>query len=185
MIRAAFACDLVRAATFMWSAGTNWVVFPGTFNGKQLTGGAESSPHHPPSHTTDPATIDWIAEIDRWYAEQTARALLEFQAQVDIDGKSLLDNTVVVYLSEVARAYDHDFRNVPTLIFGAPNVGIEGGRLLRVTDGPLPSVDANTGNRPTNSLWFALAPIFDVPLDSLGSEEQDAGGALPGLVSLA
>jgi hypothetical protein len=184
MIRAAFACDLVRSATFMWSAGTNWVVFPGTLNGKQLTGAAESSPHHPPSHTTDPATIDWIAEIDRWYAEQTAQALLEFQAETDIDGGSLLDNTVVVYLSEVARAYDHDFRNVPMLVFGSPNVGIEGGRLLRVSDGPLPSVDSNTGNRPTNALWFALAPIFDVPLESLGSEEQDAGGPLPGLVSL-
>ena len=34
---AAFACDLVRVATFMWSAGTNWVVFPGTFNGKTIS----------------------------------------------------------------------------------------------------------------------------------------------------
>lgn len=185
MIRAAFACDLVRTATFMWSAGTNWVVFPGTFNGKQLTGGAESSPHHPPSHTTDPATIDWVAEIDRWYSEQTAAALLEFQAQTDLDGGSLLDNTVVVYLSEVARAYDHDFRNVPLLVFGGPNVGIEGGRLLRVSDGPLPSVTTNEGNRPTNALWLALAPIFGVELEGLGTAEQDAGGALPGLVSLA
>ena len=31
LIKTAFACDLVRVATFMWSAGTNWVVFPGTF----------------------------------------------------------------------------------------------------------------------------------------------------------
>ncbi len=27
MIKAAFACDYVRVATFMYSAGTNWVVF--------------------------------------------------------------------------------------------------------------------------------------------------------------
>jgi hypothetical protein len=29
LIKTAFACDYVRVATFMWSAGTNWVVFPG------------------------------------------------------------------------------------------------------------------------------------------------------------
>jgi hypothetical protein len=186
MIRAAFACDLVRTATFMWSAGTNWVVFPGALNGKQITGGAESSPHHPPSHTTDAATVDWIAEIHRFYAEQTAAALLEFQAQIDVDGGSMLDNTVVVVLSEVGRAYDHDFRNVPLLVFGSPKVRIEGGRFLSVSGGPLPTAsNANTGNRPTNALWLSLAPIFGVELPSLGSASQDAGGPLPDLVSPA
>ena len=184
MIRAAFACDLVRTATFMWSAGTNWVVFPGALNGKQITGGAESSPHHPPSHTTDAATVDWIAEIHRLYAEQTAAALLEFPAQIDVDGGSMLDNTVVVVLSEVGRAYDHDFRNVPLLVFGSPKVRIEGGRFLSVSGGPLPTANnANTGNRPTNALWLSLAPIFGVDLPSLGSASQDAGGPLPDLVS--
>lgn len=183
LIRAAFACDLVRTGTFMWSAGTNWVVFPGSFNGVELPGGAESSPHHPPSHTTDAGTTTWLAEIDRWYADQTARALLEFETQSDLDGGSLLDNTVVVYLSEVARAWDHDFKNVPLLVLGGQKLGIEGGRLLRVSDGELPSVDANTGNRPTNALWLSLAPIFDVELERIGSEEQDQGGALPGLVA--
>lgn len=182
LIRAAFACDLARTATFMWSAGTNWVVFPGVLNGVELPGGAESSPHHPPSHTTDAGTTAWLAEIDRWYAEQTAQAMLEFQAQTDLDGGSLLDNTVVVYTSEVARAWDHDFRNLPLLVFGSSKLGIEGGRLLRVSDGPLPSITTNTGNRPTNALWMALAPVFDVELESIGTAEQDAGGALPDLV---
>jgi hypothetical protein len=168
----------------MWSAGTNWVVFPGSFNGVELPGGAESSPHHPPSHTTDAGTTAWLAEIDRWYAQQTAQALLEFDAQSDLDGSSLLDNTVVVYLSEVARAWDHDFRNVPMLVLGGQALGIEGNRLLRVNDGPLPSVDTNSGNRPTNALWLGLAPAFDVELEQLGSEQQDEGGALPGLLSI-
>ena len=48
LIKAAFACDLVRVATFMWSAGTNWVVFPGTFQGATIAGSPQSTPHHPP-----------------------------------------------------------------------------------------------------------------------------------------
>ena len=35
LIKTAFACDLARVATFMWSAGTNWVVFPGTMQGRR------------------------------------------------------------------------------------------------------------------------------------------------------
>ena len=115
MIRTAFACDLVRVATFMWSAGTNWVVFPGTFNGQAIMGSPQSSPHHPPSHTTDMNTMAWLAQIDTWYATRTSEALQKFNTMLDVDGNSLLDNTVVAYVSEVGRAYDHDQRNVPFL----------------------------------------------------------------------
>jgi hypothetical protein len=182
MIRTAFACDLVRVATFMWSAGTNWVVFPGNFNGAQVGGNLGASPHHPPSHTTDAGTVAWVAQIDRFYAQQTAEALQEFEATTDFDGKSLLDNTVVVYLSEISRAYDHDFRNTPFLVFGGANTGIQGGRFVKVTGGPLPTLDGqNTGNRPTNDAWLALAQIFGVNLASLGAPTQFTG-PLPGLL---
>jgi len=40
LIKAAFACDLVRVATFMYSAGTNWVVFPSTFQGATISAAA-------------------------------------------------------------------------------------------------------------------------------------------------
>ena len=33
LMQAAFSCDLARVGTFMWSAGTNWVVFPSPFQG--------------------------------------------------------------------------------------------------------------------------------------------------------
>ena len=65
LIKAAFACDLVRVATFMWSAGTNWVVFPGTFQGATIAGSPQSTPHHPPSHSDRPATEHGVAEPDQ------------------------------------------------------------------------------------------------------------------------
>jgi hypothetical protein len=182
MVKAAFACDLVRTATFMWSAGTNWVVFPGTFNGGTIDGGGASSPHHPPSHTTNTKTLSWLQQIDHFYAEQTSQALQEFDALVDVDGASLLDNTVVAYVTEVARAYDHDQRNMPFLLFGGKNTRLRGGTFLKVTGGPLPSVDNKTANRPTNDVWLALAPIFGVDMTSLGAPSQYTG-ALSGVVA--
>ncbi len=181
MIRTAFACDLVRVATFMWSAGANWVVFPGTFQGAAIGTGVFPMPHHPPSHSTAPDVVAWLAQIDLWYARQTAAFLEDLAATPDSDGNSLLDNTVVCYVSEVARAYDHDFRNVPCLVFGGKNTGIKGGTFIKVNDGNLEDVSLKIGNRPTNDLWLALAPIFGVQLPSLGAVTQFQG-PLPGLV---
>jgi hypothetical protein len=181
LMQAAFACDLARVGTFMWSAGTNWVVFPSPFQGAALANGATSSPEHPPSHTTDASTMSWIAQIDQWYAQQSATALQQFDASTDFDGNTLLDNTVVVYVSEVARAYDHDQRNVPFLVFGGKNTGINGGQFLKITGGPLIDTYQANNNRPTNDVWLALAPIFGVNLPSLGAANQWTG-PLPGLV---
>ncbi len=176
MIRTAFACDLVRVATFMWSAGTNWVVFPGTFNGQAIMGSPQSSPHHPPSHTTDTNTMAWLAQIDAWYSRRTSEALQKFVAMTDVDGNNLLDNTVVAYVSEVGRAYDHDQRNMPWLFFGGKNTRLQGGQFVKITSGPQLGLDGMMSNRPTNDAWLSLAPIFGIhDMTSLGDQTQWTG----------
>jgi len=188
LIRAAFSCDLVRVATFMWSSGTNWVVFPGTFNGATIKGALQSTPHHPPSHN-DPAgdamTRDWLNQINIFYSQQTAMALQAYATATDIDGNNLLDNTIVVYLTEVARAWDHNQMGMPLILFGGKNTRLRGGTFVKVTGGSLPmqtgvGTSGGTGNRPFNDLWLALAPIFGVNLPSLGNPNQFSG-PLPGV----
>jgi Protein of unknown function (DUF1552) len=185
MIRAAFACDLVRVATFMWSAGTNWVVFPAVFGGATFSTSPQA--HHPPSHTTNTATLSWLAQIDLWYAQETVRFLQILDSTPDLDGNSLLDNTVVAYVTEVGRAYDHDWRNVPFLLFGGKNTRLKTGQFIKVTDGKLAAVEGTYGgsgpNRNTNDVWLALAPIFGVNLPSLGASTQYMG-PLPGITTL-
>jgi hypothetical protein len=188
LIRAAFACDLVRTSTFMWSSGTNWVVFPGTFNGATIKGNLQSTPHHPPSHsdpTGDTMTRDWLTQINLFYSQQTATALQAFDSTTDIDGNTLLDNTIVVYVTEVARAWDHNQMGVPLLVFGGKNTRLKGGTFVKVTNGPLPmqtgvGTSGGTGNRPFNDFWLALAPVFGVTLTSLGNSNQFTG-PLPGV----
>jgi hypothetical protein len=191
LAKAAFLCDLVRVATFSWSSGTSWVAFPGTFDGATLPGNPVSAPHYESLHAdpTTPAgtaTAAWAAAIDRFYSDQTSQAIQELAAATDVDGNSLLDNTVVVYLSEIARGWDHNQMNVPFLVFGGKNTRLRGGTFLKITDGPLPgqtglTSSGGTGNRPVNDAWLALAPIFGVNLASLGDPSQYTG-PLPGLV---
>ena len=192
LAKAAFLCDLVRVATFSWSSGTSWVAFPGTFDGATLPGKSGLRPalrSHCTSTRPRPAgtaTAAWAAAIDRFYSDQTSQAIQELAAATDVDGNSLLDNTVVVYVSEIARGWDHNQMNVPFLVFGGKNTRIKGGTFLKITDGPLPvqtglTSSGGTGNRPVNDAWLALAPIFGVNLASLGDPTQYTG-PLPGLV---
>lgn len=181
MIRAAFTCDLVRVATFMWAAGTGWVVFPGTLNGATIKGSPVSTPHHPPSHSADAQTMGWLSQINAFYSTQTCQALQEFEATTDVDGNNLLDNTVVAYVTEVCRAWDHDQRNMPFLVFGGKNTRVQGGTFLKSTTGSLPNIDGGNTNRPTNDVWLALAPVFGVNMTQLGAATQSTG-PLPGIV---
>ena len=181
MIRFAFACDLVRVATFMWAAGTDWVVFPGTLNGATIATAPVSTPHHPPSHTTDTGTMAWLSQVNALYSTQTCQALQLFQSTTDVDGNNLLDNTVVAYVTEVARAYDHNQQNMPFLVFGGKNTRVQGGTFLKATGGSLASIDGGTGNRPVNDAWLALAPVFGLTMTSLGAATQSTG-PLPGII---
>jgi hypothetical protein len=190
LIKAAFACDYTRVATFMWSAGTNWVQFPTTYNGATIPNqtGAMTA-HHPPSHTQNAATESWLDQINIFYSQQTSAALQEFDAAMsDVDGNSILDNTVVVYVTEVSVAWNHNFLSMPLLIFGGKNTRIKGGTFLKVTGGQLQvqgptGAGSGTGNRPFNDAWLALAPIFGVNLTALGNQGSQYTGPLPGIIT--
>jgi hypothetical protein len=188
LIKTAFACDLVRVATFMWSSGTNWVVFPGSFQGASIKGNPQSTPHHPPSHSDpsgDTATRDWLNQINTFYSQATATVLQEFATTPDIDGNMLIDNTVIVYLTEVARAWDHNQQNMPLIVFGGKNTRVKGGTFLKVTGGSMATQTGGTGNRPFNDFWLSLLPIFGVNGTALSgaSGALMSTGALPGIFS--
>jgi hypothetical protein len=159
IIRTAFACNLTRTATFMWSPGTNLVVFGGLYDGMP------QEEHHLQSHSNAEGKEHDLVAIERWYADQTAAALVKFDEVLEADGSTLLDNTAVAYVTEVARGFDHDQANVPFAVIGGKSLGIPGDRFYKA-DGP---------NRPTNDLWLALAPAFEVDLPSLGAQEQSSG----------
>lgn len=175
LIQAAFVCDLTRVATFSWSSATSLVVFPTSFGGATLSQYSPAVSHFVPLHQSSADVTAWWTAIDLFYAQQSALAIQNLAAAPDVDGNSLLDNTVVVYVTEQTRAWDSMQRSVPLAVFGGRNTGVRGGTFLKITGGALASADGPTGNRPFNDFWLALAGAFGVDLKALGASTQYTG----------
>lgn len=164
ILRTALLCDVTRVVTFMWTPGASSVQFEGLFDGMPLM------QHHSLSHENLDAgdVAQAMGAIDRWYSERTAEFLISLADTPDFDGSgSLLDNTLVLYISEVA-AGTHVFEPMPLVLFGGAGVGLQAG--------PIASFDG----RATNDLWLSIAAQFGVPMASLGADGQSSG-PLPGL----
>jgi Protein of unknown function (DUF1552) len=156
VIRAAFQCDLTRTVTFQWSPGTNHVAFAGFYppdkNAVKM--------HHPLSHEfNNPDAPEFLTLIDTWYSERTSGFLQALKNTPDLSGGSILDNTLVPYVTEVARA-DHSFNNAPFVIFGGPGVKLLGNRLKKFNP-----------KRGVNDMWLACAKALDMPLTTLGTSD--------------
>jgi hypothetical protein len=158
IIRAAFACDLLRVATFQWSPGTNHVSFKGLDPASPST----IYMHHPLSHkvsdasfyngsrpATDAYIWDAMVNANRWYFQKTADIIEGFRLEIDpLDpmGKSLLDRTVIPMITEVAEA-SHTREGHAAVIFGGGELGMQGGQYKSVSG-------------IHNQLWVTVAQAF-------------------------
>lgn len=160
IVRAAFQCDLTRVASFMWGSMET--------NLSRLLPGTHDLAYHPMSHYTgSPVIDDDLARIHRWYNEQLAAYLRTLRDTPDLDGRSLLHNTLVVSWSEMASGA-HTYDNVPIQLFGGAGGRLAGGRLLRYP------------GHSTNDLWLAIAAALGRPMTVFGDAER-CTGPLPGL----
>jgi len=115
LIVMAFACDLTRVATLQWSAATNNRPYPFLeYNGAPITDDEHSLGHMP-----DSATDAWgkLNVIRTWYNEQLAYLLSALDSIPEGDG-TMLDNTVIMRFSEIARGNTHSHMDTPFVVAG-------------------------------------------------------------------
>ncbi len=152
VILAAFQCDIVRVATFQWSPGTNHV----SFKGRYPADPERSFMHHPMSHrigsqsffngppqtgtSADASLYQFLVSINTWYNQKTADILQSFKDAKDAWGNSILDYTVVPYVTEVGDP-SHARGPKPSLIFGGKGLGMKGGQFLNFENNARPQVD--------------------------------------------
>src|SRR6185295_771080 len=81
--------------------------------------------------------MEKIAEIDLWYVQQLAYFLEKMEQTKDIDGKSLLHNSQIVYGSGNADGNRHTHTNLPVILAGGGGGALSPGRYTQYDDQPL------------------------------------------------
>ncbi|MCU1282588.1 MAG: hypothetical protein JWM53_6134 [bacterium] len=127
----ALACDLTRVATIQWENSVGDVRFT-WLPGQNITRG-----HHDMSHDGDNVaqTLEWLTQINIWYSQQLAYLLGEMKKIPEGSG-TMLDNTLVFCVNELARGNAHSHNPMPYLLAGGAGGAIQTGRFLKYNGDP-------------------------------------------------
>jgi hypothetical protein len=139
MLTLAFQTDSTRVATLLLAGeGSNR-----TFTEIGLSEGHHNLTHH--QNQTE--MIDKVKEIDLWYAKQVAKFLEKMEQTKDIDGQSLLHNSMIVYGSGNADGNRHTHYNLPIVLAGSGGGGFKAGRYIKSKPTPLTNLFLSMADR--------------------------------------
>jgi hypothetical protein len=156
MMILAFQTDSTRIATFLLANEGSNRAFPDI----SIPEGHHNLSHHMGKKDM----MEKIGEIDRWYIRQFARFLEKMDVVKDMDGKSLLHNSMIVYGSGNADGNRHTHSNLPIILAGSAGGALSAGRFTKLK------------SRPMSNLYLSMLDrmgVDDVPRfgDSTGRVE--------------
>lgn len=140
MLHLAFQTDSTRVATFLLANEGSNRSFPEI--------GISEGHHSLTHHQNQQDMVDKVALIDKWYVAQFARFLEKMEATKDIDGNSLLQNSMIVYGSGNADGNRHTHSNLPIILAGGGGGSLSTGRYMKA------------GGVPTTNLFLGMADKF-------------------------
>jgi hypothetical protein len=116
------------------------------------------------SSTTPPRPGNDFAKLQRWYAQQFA-SLLDRLSAIPVAGGTLLDRSVVVWISESGAGEDHTGLYIPVVIAGGGGGRLDVGRFIEVKPHAAPVgqfPDWWAIERTQGDLLLALAGLWGV-----------------------
>ena len=113
--------------------------------------------HHLVSHND---SADWL-KVNQFFVQQVAYIAKRLNA-IQEGERSLLDNTMLLYLSSMLNGHHH-VRDLPVVLLGNGGGQVPGGRVLSYKDAP---------NRQMCRLYLSLMSRMGVRLDRFGDAEE-------------
>jgi hypothetical protein len=161
----ALACGLTNVASIMYRVGENdndpypWL---GVTQG-----------HHDLSHAgdSDLAARDALTSIYRWYAGEFAYLVERMAGIIEADGSRMLDNTLIVWGSEIGVGNTHTWGTMPFVLAGGCGGAVRTGRFM--------THDGVNHCRLLTTICNAMG-LADV--DTFGNLD-DGTGPLPGVLA--
>lgn len=154
----AFQTDTTRISSFM-------MAHDGSNRSFSEIGVAEGH-HHISHHSRDPKKMEQVAKIDRFYVEQFAYFMERMRSTKDIDGKSLLDNSMIIFGSGISDPDRHDHHDLPILLAGGGGGTLQTGRHVNFD-----------GDVPLTNLYLSMLDRVGVRAERIG----DSDGRLPNI----
>jgi hypothetical protein len=111
VLAAAFACDLTRVASYQISTSLNRLRYPWL----DSLGEGHALSHSGPS---DVDAHDQLIRRQTWHSGRLAYLLSRLASIPEVDGTTVLDNTLVLWGNEVSLGYTHSHENMPFLLAG-------------------------------------------------------------------
>jgi hypothetical protein len=158
---AALACDMTRIITFQWSYAESEHLFQFlNINGN----------HHNISHdfSSSGPGYDNYNKIQTWYAEQLKYMLQRLDAYKEGSG-TLLDNTLVLWATEIGESTQHALTTMPYVLAGGAGGKIRSGRVI----------DYGTRQKDNNQLLVSIANIMGAEDLTQFGDPSGATGPLP------
>jgi hypothetical protein len=158
---AALACDQTRILTFQWSYAESEHLFQFlNVNGS----------HHVISHDNSAAAGTAYDTIATWYTQQFAYFLNKLDSYKEGE-RTLLDNCIVLWTSEIGDGITHDLSTLPCLLAGSAGGRIRAGRFI----------DFTSNRRDNNQMLISLAHAMGAEDLTTFGDPSGAMGPLPGL----
>ncbi len=143
MMVLAFQTDSTRVSTFL-------MAHDGSNRSFREVGVSEGH-HNLSHHQGNKDTLEKIAKIDRFYMEQFAYFLEKLKTTQDVDGKSLLHNSMIVYGGCISDGDRHNHDDLPIVLAGHGGGAFTPGR----------HVDLGN-NVPLSNLYLRMLEEFGV-----------------------
>jgi len=181
----ALACDATRVATLQFDRGAGGPIF-------KWDGMMHEYNHHKLSHgkvkddcfgdSTDNGCADVVGytdmlfDIDVWHAKRYARLLAKLDSYKEADGKSVLDNSLIMYTNELADGKGHTFMNLPYVFAGSLGGTFKQSQYLLLGSG----TDYDDQKAPHNKLLNTLVNAMGIQSDWFGVAEGGGGTTMLG-----
>lgn len=139
MLLLAFQTDSTRVATFLLANEGSNRAFPEI----EIPEGH----HYLTHHQNRQEMISKVAEIDVWYMTQFAKFLTKMEQTKDVDGNSLLHNSMIVYGSGNSDGNRHTHVNLPVVMAGSGGGAVTPGRYAKFGGVPMSNLLLSMADR--------------------------------------
>jgi len=161
LLVAALACDMTRVATMQWADSEAKFIM--NFDPLNLPDHHHAYQHE---HGFNP---DALNKIYKWYAGNFAYLLQKMDAVKEADGSTLLDNTLIFWITEIQKPDSHEQTSMPLVLAGKAQGKYRTGRWLQVPK-----------NTSHNNLLVTILNMFG-GTDTTFGDSKYCTGALSGI----